>query len=192
MPGPAAQYCLKLYNYYGFEFRIKKARQTKLGDYRFDPAIKKHVITINNDLNPYAFLITYLHEVAHLITYDEYGRSVNPHGDEWKNNFRKVSQPVLSSNVFPEPVYHTFKNYLKNPKAASCSDPVLHNLLKKFDRPNGKVMLSSLHVGDSFVFNSKAFRYLEKKRTRILAQDLNSKRKYMISQLAEVKKLPGD
>ena len=71
VPLEAANYCLALYQQYGFEFKIKKSRRTKFGDYQFEPAQQKLIITINNDLNHYAFLITYLHEVAHLITFEK-------------------------------------------------------------------------------------------------------------------------
>lgn len=189
VPEKAAPYCAELYDHFGFEFKIKKARQTKLGDFRYDPGTKKHTITINNDLNPFAFLITYVHEVAHLVTFAEHGRKANPHGKEWKKNFKKVANPILSPEIFPEPVLQSLKNYLKNPKAASCSDPVLFQVLKQYDQNNGKTLLKHLSAGEEFIFNSKHYRYLEKRRTRMVCLEKKSSRKYLINQLAEVKKI---
>lgn len=189
MPLKAAEYCAKLYEYLGFEFKIKKARQTKLGDFRYDGRTGKQTITINNDLNPFAFLITYLHEVAHMVTYQEYGHKVNPHGSEWKNNFKRVAKPVLTEEIFPAEILHSLKSYLKNPKAASCSDPVLYQVLKSYNKSNDTIFLKSLTEGDLFIFNSKTYRYLNKKRTRIVCLETSSKRKYLINQLAEVKKV---
>ena len=187
VPEPAAAYCLKLYEYFGFEFKIKKSRQTKLGDYRYSPQTKKHTITINNDLNPYAFLVTYLHEVAHLVTFDEHGRKAAPHGTEWKNNFKRVAQPVLNQQVFPETVFIALQNYFKNPKAASCSDPVLYNILRQFDGPTDLIPLSQIKVGDIFDFQGKEFQKLEKKRTRSVCLEVKTNRRYLISEIARVK-----
>ncbi|WP_421869555.1 SprT-like domain-containing protein [Marinoscillum sp.] len=188
VPAPAVGYCAKLYTYFGFEFKIKRNRQTKLGDYRYSPQTKKHTITINNDLNPYAFLVTYLHEVAHLVTFDEHGRKAAPHGMEWKNNFKRVAKPVLNEEVFPPPVLLALNNYFKNPKAASCSDPVLYNILRGFDGPTDLIPLSKIAIGELFDFQGKHYVKLEKKRTRSVCQAVESKRKYLISEIARVKK----
>ena len=62
----------------------------------------KKPLYIYNDLNQYAFLITYLHEVAHLITYQKHKNKVAPHGKEWKNDFKIVLLPILNPQVFPD------------------------------------------------------------------------------------------
>jgi len=186
VPSASVGYCVKPYEQMGFEFKIKKARQTKFGDYRYDPRRDKHTITINNDLNPYAFLVTYLHEVAHLIAFKQYGRRIKPHGKEWKASFKQVSEPMLKPEVFHGKILHSLKAYFKNPKASSCSDPSLYLLLKSFDEPNGKVLLQSLPSGQVFIFNNKSFVKGEKKRTRSVCKELETGRKYLISELAEV------
>ena len=56
-------------------------RNTKLGDYRYDNK-KGNQITINNDLNPYATLITLTHEIAHAFVFKRYGANHQPHGKE--------------------------------------------------------------------------------------------------------------
>jgi hypothetical protein len=189
VPDGAIPYCVRLYEELNFDFRIKKARRTKFGDYRFDPLGNKHSITINNDLNSYAFLITYLHEVAHLVTYNTHKRSVKPHGNEWKANFIKVATPVLNSDVFPPKVLTSLQAYLTNPKASSCSDPQLYQILKAYDHPSEQLLLKDLKPGSSFLLNKKPFEYLEMKRTRVICKELTSGRKYLINQLAEVKEI---
>ncbi len=189
VPRQAAAYCLRLFEHFGFEFKIKRSRQTKLGDYCYSPKTKRHTITINNDLNPYAFLITYLHEVAHLVTFEKHGRRVAPHGAEWKNNFKKVAQPILSVEVFPEPVFIALKNYFKNPKAASCSDPELYNVLRQFDTPTDLVPLSTISIGEHFGFRGNEYVKLEKKRTRSVCQEVSSKRRFLIAEIARVKQV---
>ena len=186
VPPSAVDYCVKLYQRLGFELKIKKARQTRLGDYRFNPKTNKHTITVNNDLNPYAFLVTYLHEVGHLIAFKKYGRQIQPHGKEWKQAFKEVSEPMLSEHVFHKSVLAVLQKYFKNPKASSCSDPALYQVLKQFDEPSGKVLLRDVSIGKSFIFNKKAFIKLEKKRTRSVCQEITSNRKYLISEIAEV------
>ncbi len=189
VPQEAAKYCAKLLDYFGFQFKIKKSRQTKLGDYRYQPHLKLHTITINNDLNQFSFLVTYLHEVAHLVTYKESGRKAAPHGKEWKLNFKKVAQPVLNEKVFPSQVLLALKNYFRNPKAASCSDPALYNVLKAFDKPSGEITLSKIPIGCDFEFNGKVYQKIEKKRTRSVCKEVSSKRRYFISEVASVKEV---
>ncbi len=191
VPAEAVAYCHKLWDYFGFEFQIKKSRQTKFGDYRYDHREGKHTITINNDLNPYAFLVTYIHEVAHLATFKEYGRKVSPHGEEWKQTFRKAMTPILNESVFPSNVLLALTNYFKDPKASSCSDPVLFNVLRKFDEPSDLTPLSKVPVGTSFTFNSKTYRKLEKRRTRSVCMEVTSQRKYLIAEIASVKVVEG-
>lgn len=186
VPQTSVSYCNKLYQKLAFEFKIKKARQTKLGDYRFDPRSNKHTITINNDLNPYAFLVTYLHEVAHLVAFRQFNRGIQPHGKEWKNVFKEIAEPMLTEEVFPKTVLSALKRYFKNPKASSCSDPILYQILKQFDTPSDKVLLKDLSIGSAFIFNKSRFIKLEKKRTRSVCKEIESGRKYMISDLAEV------
>lgn len=188
VPASAVDYCCKLWDHYGFEFQIKRSRRTKLGDYRYDPKSKKHTITINNDLNSFSFLVTYLHEVAHLITFEKHGRKVDPHGTEWKNNFVKVAQPMMNEGVFPKPILLALTNYFKNPKASSCSDPILFNVLRKFDLENPSIPLSQIRNGEEFTFNGKLYRKIEVRRTRSVCMALSSGRRYLISEIAPVLK----
>ena len=68
VPDDAVHYCLELWTSIPFNFKVKNNRTTKLGDYRYDRRNGAHSITVNMDLNEYSFLITYIHEVAHLLT----------------------------------------------------------------------------------------------------------------------------
>ncbi len=189
VPKGAVDYCDELYQNLGFEFKIKKGRLTKLGDYRFIRKTKEHIITINNDLNPFAFLITYLHEVAHLITYNEFKGRVSPHGKEWKQHFTVLAQPMLNQEVFPPPILIALNSYFKNPKASSCSDPHLFKTLRLFDEPSNRITLEETPPGKEFRFNKRIFIKEEKKRTRWICSETASKRKYLIPSIAEVELL---
>ena len=186
VPEAAVNYCVQLYQKLGFEFKVKKARQTKLGDYRFNPKTNRHTITVNNDLNQYAFLVTYLHEVGHLIAFEKYGRSILPHGKEWKQSFKEITKPMLRTDVFPPDVLSALSNYFKNPKASSSSDPLLYQILKAFDEPKGATLLKEVQIGETFVFNNKEYIKLEKKRTRAVCEEVVTHKKYMIAEIAEV------
>jgi len=186
VPEGAVSYCDKLYQRLNFEFKIKKNRQTKMGDYRYNFQSGKQLISINNDLNPYAFLITYLHEIAHLVAFNVHGRGIQPHGKEWKRSFREIAQPMLHESIFPKPLLEALRNYFRNPKASSCSDPRLYQLLKKYDTNCDSILLKEIGTGEKFYFNEKLFLKLEKKRTRSVCQDINSGKKYLISEIAEV------
>lgn len=180
LPKGSADYCYNLWKKHGFEFKIKKSRKTKLGDYRYDSKTKKHVISINNDLNQYSFLITYLHEVAHLLTFQKHGNRVAPHGKEWKNEFKMVTLPMLRPEIFPDGVIRAFSGYMRNPKASSCSDPRLLKALQPYDGNPG-TFLSDLRAGELFDFQGRIFQVVEKKRTRYICLEKKSNKKYLIS-----------
>jgi len=189
VPREAVVYCNELYETMEFEFKVTKSRSTKLGDFRFKPGQKKSTITINNDLNPYAFLVTYLHEVAHLITFQKFTNRVSPHGNEWKQEFVRISTPMLSEAVFPPIILSSLIRYFQNPKASSCSDPHLYSALREFDSTTEKISLKDIQNNQPFSFNKKQFIRLEKKRTRWVCEEIGTKRKYLINGIAEVKLL---
>jgi len=188
VPEASYDYCKSLWIEHRFSLKIKRGRLTKLGDYRHDLKTGRHVITVNNDLNPYSFLITYVHEVAHLVTFEEYGRKVMPHGVEWKRNFQKLMLPVLNDQIFPSPILRTLAAYLKNPKASSCNDHKLMEALNQFDEePN--LLLGDLQEGEIFLFGKRKFKKEKLRRTRFVCQDLTNGRRYLISKIAAVEKV---
>lgn len=68
MPVAAAPIIARWIDYFQCEFKISKSRATKLGDYRHPFRGVGHKISVNNNLNAYAFLVTTVHEFAHLLT----------------------------------------------------------------------------------------------------------------------------
>lgn len=169
-------------------FTVSKKRKTKLGDYRQPYEGKTHRISVNGDLNAYAFLVTTLHEMAHLITYEKYGNIVKPHGKEWKEAFKQVCQPIFDRNALPDDVTLALKNYLKNAKASSCSDDRLYRVLRRYDQNRG-ITLEELKFGDHFKLNGKNFVKGKKLRKRYECEDLSSRKKYRVLGLAEVEEV---
>ena len=114
---------------------VTKQRLTKHGDFRFHPN-KKPIITVNNSLNPYRFLITLLHELAHFKVSRQFGNRVKPHGLGWKRAFQETLLPFLNPTIFPEPICTILAKHMKNPKASSDRDFDLVMALKKYDEQN--------------------------------------------------------
>ena len=184
---PAAQpYCKSLRAQYKFKLILKKSRLTKLGDFRVNRTNGEYSVSVNRDLNPYQFLITFIHELGHLKVALDHPRSVKSHGQEWKNAFIELLQPILTGEVFPEPLYSILKKHMLNPKAAAGSDPRLWNALKEFDTSEIRQQLISVADGTSFVFRKKHFVKIKKRRTRILCKAQGSSRLYLIPGIADV------
>ncbi|MFN5417491.1 MAG: SprT-like domain-containing protein [Flavobacteriia bacterium] len=169
-------------------FKIVKPRNTKLGDFRAGLNGEKHQITVNGNLNKYSFLITTLHEFAHLITYLKFGHRIKPHGEEWKQEYRNLLVPAIDTKLLPSDIVRALVNSLVNTKASSCSDIGLMRVLKNYDE--GKediVFLESLPNNSIFVLQGKKFIKGELRRKRYLCEDLSTKKKYLVHALSEVK-----
>ncbi|HEX8547375.1 MAG TPA: SprT-like domain-containing protein [Cytophagaceae bacterium] len=189
VPAQAVDYCYRAWLFKPFKFIITRKRSTKLGDYRYTTVDKSHTITINEDLNIYSFLVTYLHEVAHLRTTVNHGLKVKPHGEEWKFEFQVLMDPLLKEDVFPAEIFNPLRNYIQNPKASSCTDAALLKALRLFDAESKELYLSDLALGDTFKFNKRIFKKLEIKRSRALCKDLENGKKYYIPQIALIEQI---
>ena len=183
IPPAALEYCLLLYQNHPFKLKITSNRSSKAGDYKHIPNKDTHHISVNGSLSMYAFLITYVHEVAHLHTFLTYGNSVKPHGWEWKSIFQKLMLPTLHPDLFPNDILKILARHLKNPKASTYSDPELVLVLRTYSKQIDENLKSliSLSPGDNFYFNKREFVRLEKRRTRVLCKDYHTGKKYLIS-----------
>lgn len=186
IPEFGVDYCYQLWKTFDFKLKISKKRNSKLGDYRYDPRTKSHAISVNHNLNPYSFTITYIHEVAHLITQIERGRTVLPHGIQWKQNFKKLMLPLLNEKMFPMDILSPLALHMKNPKATSTADERLFRALKKHDETSSEILLNEIESGSKFLFNKKVYIKLEVRRTRSLCLQVATNRKYLISETAPV------
>ncbi len=185
VPAAAVDYCHHLWLNYPFQLKLKKKRSSKLGDYTFKRSENKHLITVNADLNAYTFLITYLHEVAHLVVAVKYKGRQQPHGAEWKKEFAAISQPVLNTNIFPVELLRILQAYFKNPRASSYSYHPLASALKEYDT-SPKTTIIDINDGSYFRINKKVFQKGLLRRTRYLCREVGTGKKYLISKSAEV------
>jgi hypothetical protein len=168
---------------YNCTLTIKKRRTTKLGDYRYHK--NKHYISINEDLNPYSFLITLTHEIAHMVVTEKYSSRVSPHGKEWKNEFKKLMLGFIP--LFPIEIQQSLAIHLKNPKASSSSDYMLVKALRKYDS-QPTLTVSDIPNGSIF-FTPNGKKYLKEKKikTRFQCKSLNNNKIYLFNPLAEVR-----
>ncbi len=172
---------------YDFKLKIKKERSTRLGDYTSPRNGLNHTITINHNLNRYSFLITLVHEIAHLVTYNQHKNSVNPHGKEWKQNFQVLIQPFLTTDIFPLEVFSALRMYMKNPAASSCSDMNLLKTLKLHDEQSDIIFIEYLPHNALFLYNgSRIFQKGERIRKRFKCREISSGSVYLFNPLTEV------
>lgn len=166
--------------------KIKKERKTRHGDYRAMPN-GMHEISINSNLNPYRFLITLIHEIAHFETYSKFGRTIKPHGLEWKRTFQHLMLPFLNPQIFPLELLPLLAKHFKNPKASSDTDVNLALALKKFDESNNKTYIFEVPLGSDFkLYNGRIFKRGEKRRKRYECIEVRTGRLYLFNPNAEV------
>ncbi len=167
---------------------LTKERKTILGNYRAPFQGKGHRITVNANLNKYSFLVTLLHELAHLFTWDKYGHKVVPHGNEWKGEFSAILKDFLIEHFFPEVIEKALLKSMHNPAASSCGDENLMRALKLFDLgENVLVFVEQLKKGQHFkMADGREFSTGEKLRKRYKCQEIKTKKWYLFSGLYEV------
>ena len=192
IPESAVPYCLQLWEESPFHFFVKKPRNTKLGDFRFRRDQSIQTITLNLDLNPYQFLLTLIHEIAHLRAFAQYGTAHAPHGLEWKTKFKQLLEPVLNESTFPRDLLVPLKVHMRNPSASSARDLFLMKEMSKYEVApiQGNIFfLSDLAPQTHFELAGRKFKKGETRRTRILCEELGTGKKYLVSRLARVSKL---
>ncbi|MGO1520171.1 MAG: SprT-like domain-containing protein [Sphingobacterium sp.] len=172
----------------GCRFKVSKSRVTKLGDYRAPHKGKTHQITVNHELNEFAFLITTVHEFAHLMTWQEYRGKVRPHGTEWKTNFKFLMAPFFKLGVFPEDILMALIRYMDNPAASSCTDINLHRTLRQYDPETIQSETVETIADHSFfkIRNGRTFQKMEKLRKRYKCKEFPSGKLYLFNPIAEV------
>ena len=184
LPKKSISSVLDLLNKYPCHLKIVNNRKTKHGDFR-KLANRIDQITINNDLNPYRFLLTLIHEMAHLITYKKL-KIVKPHGREWKNNFQHLMLPFVNPDIYPKEVLPYLAHYLINPKASTDSHIKLSLALKQYDEKTNKSFIFEIPLESKFIHNERIFQKGNKRRTRFECIEIKTQRKYLFHHNAEV------
>lgn len=172
----------------GFDLKVSKKRSSKLGDYRPPFKGKAARISVNGDLGPNHFLITYTHEVAHAVVWNKYGRKAKPHGIEWQHTYIELLKDMIALDAFANELIDTLMQHIQRPKASSCSDPELYKILNKFEKGDEVDFLEDLAEGSTFqVGKGRIFIKGKKRRSRYECKEIPSNKTYYVSGHAEVK-----
>lgn len=181
VPANAFAYCFSLWENCPFRLLLTRSRQSKVGDFTSNKVPSRTRITLNRDLNPYLFLITYIHEVAHLHVFVRFGNKVEPHGEEWKSFFRNLMQPVLRADIFPADILSLLSRHMENPKASSFADAELTKVIRSYDaNAHQYTALSDIPEGSIFRFQGRFFKKGKLKRTRVLCSEVKTRRNYLV------------
>ncbi|WP_166385289.1 MULTISPECIES: SprT-like domain-containing protein [unclassified Polaribacter] len=173
-----------LINEHSFTLKIVNQRETKHGDFRQLPD-GRFQITVNNNLNKYQFLLTLVHEIAHHVTHQKFGR-VQPHGKEWKMVFQHLMLPFLRPEIYPIEMLPFLARYFKNPKASTDTDADLSLALRGNVAETGKHFIFDIPFGSLFVFKNTIYKRGNKRRTRYECMNMSNKKVYLFNQNVEI------
>ncbi|MBE7173316.1 MAG: SprT-like domain-containing protein [Williamsia sp.] len=191
IPSSSVPLILHYIRHYKVHLTITKKRKTILGDYRHTTGLKNHRISVNGNLNPYAFLITLIHELAHLVTFDRYGNRVDAHGKEWKGIYRHLLLEFMGAEIFPADIVEALERSLHNLPASSCADDVLMRVLKNYDQHNDALQfVEQLEEGSLFEMEEgRVFKKGKKLRKRFQCVEVKTGKLYLFSPIHAVKPL---
>ncbi|WP_367916417.1 transcription elongation protein SprT [Leadbetterella sp. DM7] len=189
IPEDAVDYVMALWREHPFNFTVAGSRKTCLGNYMYKNG--RHFISVNGDSNPYSFLITLIHEIAHQrvrVGQKLFHRAPAPHGQEWKFHFKTLMAPLLSARIFPEDILQVLVPHMQNPAASSTKDPALVRALSFYspEKVVKGIYLSEVPDGKVFNFNGRQFKRIQPRRTRILVECVNTRKRYTIPGVARV------
>ena len=176
---------------YKVHLTVTKERKNILGNYRNKIYDKNHRISINGNLNQFSFLITLLHELAHLLTHEKYRHGIQPHGSEWKQEYGKILLQFISKKIFPAEIEKILLQELRNPAASTCAEPNLTRALRQYDlKKAGYYLIEELPAGSFFRIRSGAvFKKGDRIRKRFKCEEVSTKKLYLFSPVYEVEKV---
>ena len=192
VPEHALETVFELIKANNVHMKIVGERQTRHGDYR-KSLNGKHEITVNANLNKYRFLITLIHEIAHLAAFEKYGKQIKPHGNEWKLTFQRLMVPFIRPEIFPHSVLPLVANHFRNPTASSDTDARLAHALKQFDERKADINYIFEVPSGSF-FRIKNGRIFQKNGLRVKRYEcleIKTGKLYLFNANAEVEIIPG-
>ncbi|MEE2954387.1 MAG: SprT-like domain-containing protein [Bacteroidota bacterium] len=184
IPNNSIKYIKKWINHLDLKIILRNDRKTKLGDFR--PTHNNLTITINKNLNPYLFLITLTHEIAHAFVWQTHKSSVSPHGKEWKEMYKSLMLNFLNPDIFPEDIIKNLSKHLISPSASTTTDIILYSCLRQYDSSLKKT-ISDIKEGEIFYLsNQRKFIKGVRLRKRFRCIEVESKKIYLMHPLIEV------
>ena len=187
LPSGTYEPVLHYLNHFKVHLTIARERKSILGDYRHRTHHDNHRISVNGNLNAYSFLITLLHELAHLLTFEQHSNRVQSHGREWKMIYAQLLDQFLKNKVFPADIEKELLLSLKNPAATSCAEDDLLRVLRRYDKHNGSPLVEELPPQSLFrTEDGRVFRKGKKLRKRYQCMEVATGRVYLFSPVYEV------
>jgi SprT protein len=172
---------------YPVALTISRKRNSKMGDYRPPAKNACHRISVNGDLHPYAFLVTLVHELAHLVIWEKYKRRARPHGEQWKSQFRAMLQRLWDKQIFEDGVSDIVSDFSSGKISYRMFNLRFEKLIHLMTPGAVESLLGDLPPDAVFsLHNGRRFIKKEKVRTRFRCQDMRNGRIYLISPLAKV------
>lgn len=177
--------------FYKVHLTLTRQRQSVLGDYRNAVHGKNHRISINSNLNRFSFLITLLHELAHLVAFEKFGSRILAHGKEWKSVYKNLLADFVNKKIFPADIETALYQSMQNPAASSCAEEGLLRVLRKYDIVKKDVqLLEELPKGILFATSDgRIFEKGERLRKRFRCTEKKTGLVYLFSPVYEVKRV---
>lgn len=188
IPGNSYDLLMPLIYEHKVHLTITKKRESKLGDYRNAHSGKHHRITINADLDKYTFLITLIHELAHLLVFEKHGNNVQAHGKEWKSQYAELLKGFIQKLIFPQDIIKALEISINNPAATSCAEDYLSRVLRNYSLKKSKTkMIEEVEEGKVFsIENGRRFIKGTKLRKRFKCQEVSTRKWFLFSPVYEV------
>ena len=189
LPDNAFEPVVQYVHHYKIHLTVTRQRKSVLGDYRHAGGWGNHKISVNGNLNKYEFLITFLHELAHLFTYEQHKNKVEPHGIEWKNNYSLLLQDFVKRNIFPDDIIKALQKSIKNPSATANGETDLLIVLRNYSQQSrpGFITIEKVPDGGFFITEKgRLFQKVGKRRKRYECIEVETNRHYSFSSLSEV------
>jgi hypothetical protein len=190
LPEGSFQSVIHYIQHFKVHLTITQKRRSVLGDYRHAVMGKNHRISINGNLNKFEFLITLLHELAHLLTFEKFSNKVEPHGKEWKTIYSTLLIDFVQQQLFPPEIVKALQKSIINPAATANGETELLMVLRKYDQKKreGYFHIADLPVGSVFqTEDGRIFRKGNKRRKRFACIEIATGHKYSISPISEVR-----
>ncbi len=191
LPDGSFEQVVAYIQHYRVHLTITKKRKSVLGDYRHPVMGKNHRITVNGDLNKYEFLLTLLHELAHLLTFEQYRNRVEAHGVEWKTCYSNLLMQFVEKGIFPDDIKAALQRSIMNPAATANGETDLLLVLRKYNtRQNGLIPVADIPAGRLFqTENGRIFMKGLLRRKRFECVEVKSGLRYSFSAVTEVRLL---
>lgn len=185
LPPNTLQYLKIWFSDYFIHIKVTRNRNSKLGDYRKLPD-DSHEITVNSTLTPQLFFFVLTHELAHLIAFEKYGRKISPHGNEWKETFRKML--IESLEIYDEDLKPIIVKFSKAPKANFMASPDLVRYFHTEKQDDSLQFIEELQKGEFFIYRNEKYLLEGLVKKNYLCKNLATGRKYSFKPLARVEK----